>query len=570
MNNRFFRLRPIPLMLCLSLAACGGGSDTRSASDQTLTLSGTAAVGAAIASAPVAAKCASGDGNATSRADGGFDVTVSGGALPCVLRVTTADGTVLHSVAFGSGNSVRANISPLTDLAVAYLAGAAPSTLWDTLVVDKLGADLVEQAVASVMAVLASVGIDTAAVGNPFTALLVAAIGTTPGNPHDQALDALQTALEGAGLELEDLRDLIIVGAPSAPPAAGSGTPSLPPELLLAARASNCDSLRSGRYRILIARPSGQLGQHAVIDGRLDATTLTFTDDDPTEEAALLIPNGNCRYNTPTGQLVIGPAGVGLLSSVDDGGVARLGVVIPVQSHRLADLAGDWNFIVFGATGAVAEASRGGYNVTSTGNFTSGFWCEPFDNCEVDSPQGLSSVTFQSRADGSFNLKDATEEQTARMQAFRSGGGALMLVGIDEYGDILFMTRRGSLSLPAVDRVNENWSLRVTGALVADSALADGRSTVASVDAASTPQTYLRHRVINAGTGATVPETLAINSPDMGFLHRRPATGVTASDGSTVNVSEWAGLSLTGTGLFPLWSPASNSFSVSMSKPAQP
>ncbi len=573
MNNRSFTLRTMPLLLGLMLAACGGGGGDASPApipeSLTLTLSGTAATGAAIASAPVEVRCDRGTGSATSRADGGFDVTVSSGRLPCVLRVTAPGGTVLHSVAIGSGTSARANISPLTDLAVAHLAGAAPSTLWDNLAVDRLTTTQVDRAISSVLATVAGAGINTAAIGNPFTAALVPPSGTTPGNAYDQALDALQAALVAAGSSLTELRERVIASAPSAPPSPSIGVPSLPPELLLAASASNCNSLRTGRYRILLAAPSGQIGQHFVVEGRIDAAALTFDDDDPTEPLTNLVPAGNCRYNVPNGQLVMGPAGVGLVRSAENG-VARLGVVIPVQSHALSDLAGAWNAISLYPEGGLMAASRGNFSLAADGRFTALEWCEPFDACQVDTPEERALVTLSARADGGFNIRDTRDGPTDRMYGFRSGGGALVVIGINENGELLFLNRRNPISMPAVGRVTENWGLDLTGALQAAANITDSRNTVLSVDTNSTPQTFQRSRVINFGTGATVTETMAINSPDTGYLTRRPATGVTASDGSTVNVSGFTGLSLTGTGLFPLWLPALNRASVSLNIPAAP
>ena len=49
---------------------------------------------------------------------GSYTIAVTGGQLPCVLRVTSGD-TVLHSVANGTGATATANISPLTELVLA-------------------------------------------------------------------------------------------------------------------------------------------------------------------------------------------------------------------------------------------------------------------------------------------------------------------------------------------------------------------------------------------------------------------------------------------------------------------
>ena len=75
------------MSLALSLVACGGGGD---AAPSTPHLTGTAAVGAALAGANVTARCAAGpDITGTTGSDGEFDLSLaSGQALPCMVRVT--------------------------------------------------------------------------------------------------------------------------------------------------------------------------------------------------------------------------------------------------------------------------------------------------------------------------------------------------------------------------------------------------------------------------------------------------------------------------------------------------
>ena len=129
------RARSAGLMsLVLALAACGGGTDSSTPTPTqpaALSLSGTAATGAAIAGGAVEAKCATGTGTATTQANGGYSMSITGGALPCVLRVT-AGSVVLHSVATGSGSSAQANLTPVTELVVARLAGSAASAYFSS------------------------------------------------------------------------------------------------------------------------------------------------------------------------------------------------------------------------------------------------------------------------------------------------------------------------------------------------------------------------------------------------------------------------------------------------------
>src|SRR5215218_3047085 len=88
------------------LTACGGGDDISVASaNQSVTalkVSGTAAVGAPLANAAIKVTCSVGTGTATADANGVFTVSITDGALPCVLSATSSDGTMeLHSVAAG-------------------------------------------------------------------------------------------------------------------------------------------------------------------------------------------------------------------------------------------------------------------------------------------------------------------------------------------------------------------------------------------------------------------------------------------------------------------------------------
>lgn len=105
------------------LVACGGGGGS---SGQ---ISGTAATGAPITNATVDIQCASGSALSTiTSSTGAWQVTLSGQTLPCKLKVSGGDlplGQALYSVALESGN---VNITTLTNLVVASLAGAAPAT----------------------------------------------------------------------------------------------------------------------------------------------------------------------------------------------------------------------------------------------------------------------------------------------------------------------------------------------------------------------------------------------------------------------------------------------------------
>lgn len=83
----------------------------------TVTLSGTAATGRAIAGATIRADCAQGWGTTVSDSSGNYSLTFAA-TLPCVITAVSAN-TTLHSLAFAGGTF---NTTPETELMMVYLA----------------------------------------------------------------------------------------------------------------------------------------------------------------------------------------------------------------------------------------------------------------------------------------------------------------------------------------------------------------------------------------------------------------------------------------------------------------
>ena len=261
-----------------ALVACGGGDSPPAAgtTSTTLTLTGTAATGAAMAGRPVDVKCATGTGTATTAAAGTYTISVTDGVLPCALRVTAADGTVLYSVASGTGRSAVTNINPVTHLVVAALTGANPTTLYTNFTsstASAVTAGNVTAAVTSVVNTLKAAGIDLSAIGNVLTASLVAANGATAGNAHDQGLDALKAAQTSSGTTLAQLTQTVANTTTTATPTSTSFTASLPADLLLKPAAGNCAALRSGVYRVVAPKLS-DAGSFSTFTVAINARTL--------------------------------------------------------------------------------------------------------------------------------------------------------------------------------------------------------------------------------------------------------------------------------------------------------
>jgi hypothetical protein len=96
-----------------ALMACGGGGGLA-----TGTVSGTAAVGAALANASIQLTCKNGSGTTTANANGAYTASFKFDG-PCSITATNGSITI-NSFASGSGTF---NVTPLTQLLLSYLAG---------------------------------------------------------------------------------------------------------------------------------------------------------------------------------------------------------------------------------------------------------------------------------------------------------------------------------------------------------------------------------------------------------------------------------------------------------------
>lgn len=237
----------IQAALGASLVGCGGGSGSATSASPppvvSLDITGVAATGLAISGKTVEAKCAVGSGSATSSGNGNYTISIVDGVLPCVLRVTAADGSVLHSLATGTGKTATANVSPVTNLIVANLSGADPVAFYtgfNATTAATVTAAAISSANSAVVSTLKAGGIDLSSVGDLITAALVPATGTTAGNAYDKALDALKTTLAASGTSLSSLTQTVATGsATQANVSAATSTVSLPASSLLLPSAKN-------------------------------------------------------------------------------------------------------------------------------------------------------------------------------------------------------------------------------------------------------------------------------------------------------------------------------------------
>lgn len=441
------------------LISCSGGSSsptTAAASAAAsaaviasggVTLVGVVAIGSAVANAAVSAIFSSGSGTATSSGSGTYLLTISGGALPCVLQAGSSDGrTVLHAVAIGSAGaaagSATANITPLTELLVADLTGQLPASYYAGVGAGSAGvtavtASAVANAQSVVAGVLTSAGVNTAAAGDFVSGTLVAGSGGSAGNACDTVLAKLSSALGAAGTTLATLTGSVAAtaAASSGGSASSGGTEAiaLPPAALLQPAASSCSAPRGGSYRVVEIRAAGP----HIGTATLDATQLTLASNDGGGDT--FVATANCHYTSAsdsTSDVVVSQAGILVPRTKDNGAGYQIGIAFAEQPHPLADLAGTWNLL-----GLDVTASGAGYSPTaSTFTFdTSGVFgnvltCQNDSTCRVAGADCLTKASLQRHfvldSGGGFDDVDSTGATVGRNLLYQSGSGDLMMIHV--------------------------------------------------------------------------------------------------------------------------------------------
>lgn len=541
-----------------ALAGCGGGGRDSTTGGMTtlgpLTLSGVVAARAAATGQSVDVKCASGTGTATSNADGSYTVTVTDGQLPCVLRAKgTADGD-LYSVATGTGRTAIANLTPLTQLVVASMAGGAPAAFYEGFGTDMAAlvtSARVEAALSTVQADLTARGISVAGIGNPVTATLVPAGTTQTANTYGEVLAGLEAGLTKAGTTLAQLTTAVAVASPAV---------RLPAESLRQAQASNCATMRSGAFRFVWMAPAGLKADgdfDTVSTGTLDATTLTIRSAYGT--AMPLTANGTCRYKGSTGtngdpaDAVISQAGV-MLASSTIGGVKRYGIGFPEQALTLADLAGEYNLLQVESNQGVVVGNGVTFRLNASGVIESGA-CQPSEvlarSCTpLSGPFPKLSV----HAAGGFKMTstDPADPWTDRWFAYRTGSGDVMLMWIGQGGTFGFASPKVAHRLPDAGGTSRAWGASMDMNRVA-SATTFGERTylIKRTDAAT--DSYVRTiRNPLLATDDSQDQTIQHNWPRIGWTHLAAGSSPTPN-GTSVGFREWVGLPLLGTGLLAMY-----------------
>lgn len=209
------------------LQACGGADD-----GDAIQLQGVAAVGAPLVGARVAVQCAAGsqDGISTG-SDGAWAITPSNGlALPCAIevsggRIGSASGAEntqrLHALAVAEG---VANVTTLTSLQTAVLAGGSPSAWFARMKADPAALRAIgKEAPAAATAQLATLLPASVALPSGFDPVATAFTATS-GNAIDGLLVKLGTAVSENNSSFADALDQAAAKLPVIDPTPNSVT----------------------------------------------------------------------------------------------------------------------------------------------------------------------------------------------------------------------------------------------------------------------------------------------------------------------------------------------------------
>jgi len=511
------------------LSACGGGSGDGTTSTPaggsgsapvTTKISGTAAVGAALAGATVQAKCATGSGTATTAADGTFTLNIENAVRPCVLAVTTPDGTTLHSVVEGgSGTSAVANITPLTELLTAALAGGSTTTFFtqfDKNAQNLITADGLTKANNAVSLVLTGV-VDLTGI-DPFKAPLVAANGSNAGNALDKLLDQLMARLATAKTTLADLSSA--VGSNAGATAIGT---------VLQPASATCAGLRTGNYFMVTGGIIGPMKFNADTTSFVPVTS--FADGIEIAPPTPLTPvvGDACHFTFGTApmalDIMVAKSGIGMMV------VPSLGVgaptvfpplIVPAQTLPLAELAGDWNGLGFERDDpSVPYApARVKFTLNAAGKMTAGADCTGTSTCTPWLDADLGTVTVNPT--GGFDLTDTSG--VAQAVAFKGTDGQLTVV-ITQPNGIMIATKAIARAMPVVGTKNSYWDLTA----FADSTLL--METASTTITAADPVTGVYSRLRGDGR----PDSWTQNSPVPGLRYRAAANGLREGIAMTLN-----------------------------------
>ena len=539
----------------LALAACGGsGGDGGSATDPLtppaaatpMQLSGTVATAAPLAGAAVTATCARGGGSTTADASGAYVEKLDDASLPCVVVATSADGaTVLRSVAAGTGAAdATVQVTPLTELLVAQLAGAAPGIFAANFnAATTVDPTSLQQAQATLLQSLAQANVDLSGV----TDVVAGALQPASGSGYDAALQHLASALADSGSSLEQLATAVATSA-----GLGSQTSGSVVATQLAVANADCPSLKSGRHRSI------DFGDQSDSVVTVDARALTVVVDGVTHAMTAIEP---CLYaidDAYATQWAVAKSGMGVWRQGGAGVAADLGMTVPEQTLDVAALAGAYNRVSYAGT-TIGSGDFGQLTFDANGVNTSSVQCPDYGDCAA--VPNLHAHVAADAAGGFdyFDENDATPTIDARSFAYRDGGGHTWIVATTGEAVVL-LSPQDTLSLPSDGSSNAYWQLDVTpanlGAFVSDD--------VAAIAADAATSTVTRRFASDGHT-----DTVTFNDPGQGLRHRA-ANACLTSDNGPRSCNAVVQMPMTGSGITAVVSadPAKHFLSLSVGKPS--
>ena len=529
-----FKLRQFLLSISLlTLAACGGGSGGGSSSSSTdLVISGVALTGTAIDAGSVQVKCQSGTGTTTTGSDGSFTVTVTGGARPCLLKVTDPiSSTDIHSL-LESGTV--ANISPVTDLVVSNTTGVTPSTAftnYTTAIQSSITSAKVAQAITVAQKTTESLGTDADMTGiDPLKISIKARQGDTAGDATDKKIDALMSALAASDKKISELSELLKSATTSTVQAStktlvGDAQYSL----------TNCPAARSGDVWSLDFEGSDPMPWNVNFSTLLmkDLTSnQSYAIQSVTEQGVTV----SCAFKST---VTIKSVSVSMEFRISDGGVSgwkltnpttgksTFGIAVPKQPTRKptsTEFGGTFPAIFFiniqGSTTRTAAALK--YTIDSSGNIAAAL-CDTTNvtspTCTGSVPDSAKSLSCTDATAGYLSCQSSDGLTKAKAVLYASPGQAMMLMSISQmplleggtgYGLVVMNKASASDSLPKLGDISPSgWYASIDTSNTVKSGLAP-IGTITKVDTST--KTY----------EATIPTYDGVfktytNNPSLGF-----------------------------------------------------
>lgn len=527
--------------IAVLLAACGGGGGAEAsagggdASDGSLTVSGTAAIGTALSGGTITLRCVEGTGSTTTAADGTYRIVVESGAAPCILQATNfppaSAPTVLHSAVFDApGGKATANVTPLTELGLAQGLGKVPAQVFDTF--DEQLAQNLTQTLLTQIRQRMDEALNNAGLGlngiDPFLSPLQAAHGGVPGDVHDQLLDRLGALVPPPALPV--LVNQVVVAA------ANGGNARVLADAFAGGSLPGCPTAVSGQYRTLdlwgktVVRDVDFKNMRMRAANGVDWLALTAN----AGEACSFVATGVVDGRAVETSIVLGAQGAGAYrthySDTDSPGVN--GYIFPAQAHALAEVDGTWSFLNSGNFPGEGNNHYPGQlkfdaaaGTVAACNYDTDTWA-----CNANPEVG---PTVTARADGGFDIATTDPGVVVRMYGYRAPSGTLTLFGsrmLGAYDDpnalltSIVASRLDTLPLPAVGSVQKYWDVQFTSDdyVITTTAPRADAVTVDSVDSAA--GTVTRHR-----TSDGRQDTLQYNQPLTGTRLRLPGATYAAA-----------------------------------------